>query len=181
VFAGGDSMRDYGPLVEAARRLPVEVTIAAHPAAIPSGHVPANVHVGAVSPLAFFDLTRRARVVVVPLRDGICRSAGQQTYLNAMALGKLVIVTDSPGVRDYIDDGVDGVIVPARDPDALTAALEWASNERNAGAVAGITTRAREKARLRFSPPAHIESLLRVVERAATAGPARLRRRMAQA
>ena len=32
-------------------------------------------------------------------------NVGQQTYLNAMALGKLVIVTKAPGVGDYIENG----------------------------------------------------------------------------
>lgn len=167
VFAGGDSMRDYGPLVEAARRLSVPFRIAARSLPADAGSPPPNLEHGTVPPDVFFDLMRRARVVAVPMRRDLCRSAGQQTYLNAMALGKLVIVTDGPGVRDYIDDGLNGLIVPAADAAALTAALTWALDPRHAEAVRAITERGRETARQRFSPLAHLDNLLRVVERVA--------------
>jgi len=50
------------------------------------------------------------------------RSSGQQSYLNAMLLGKPVIVTEPPGVHDYINNGVTGVIVPSS-VEALRAAI----------------------------------------------------------
>jgi hypothetical protein len=167
VFAGGDSMRDYAPLLEAARRLSTTVRIAALSSLGRSAPLPANVRAGAVSADAFFDLMRRSRIVVVPMRRGICRSAGQQTYLNAMALGKLVIVTDSPGARDYVEHGVTGLVVPVGDADALAAAIAWGLDPRNADGIRDMTQRGREVARVRFSPAAHLQSLLRVVERAA--------------
>jgi glycosyltransferase involved in cell wall biosynthesis len=163
IFAGGDSMRDYRPLLEAARHIPRQFRLAVRSTPDDARPLPSNVHAGPVSPDEFFELTRRARIVVVPLRHDICRSAGQQTYLNAMALGKLVIVTDSPGVRDYVDDRVTGLIVRPGDASGLAAALAWALDPGNAEAINAIAARAREAARVRFSPLAHIEALLRVV------------------
>lgn len=53
------------------------------------------------------------------------RSAGQASYLNAIALGKPVVVTDAPGVRDYVDHRRTGLIVPPGDPIALREAVNW--------------------------------------------------------
>lgn len=60
---------------------------------------------------------------VVALKKGLLRSAGHQTFLNAMTTGKAVIVTDPKRARDFIEYGVDGVLVPPGDPVALRAAI----------------------------------------------------------
>lgn len=44
------------------------------------------------------------------------------TCLEAMACGKPVIGTDAGGTKEYIEDGVSGIIIPARDTDALAKA-----------------------------------------------------------
>jgi glycosyltransferase involved in cell wall biosynthesis len=74
-------------------------------------------------------------------------------------------VTDSPGARDHVEDGVNGLIVPPGDPPALSAALDRALDRRNAAAMQAIAERARHAARDRFSPRAHIDALLAVVAR----------------
>ncbi|MHB8457094.1 MAG: glycosyltransferase [Acidimicrobiales bacterium] len=43
--------------------------------------------------------------------------------LEAMALGKAVVVTDIPACRDTVTDGVDGRVVPARRPRVLASAV----------------------------------------------------------
>ena len=43
--------------------------------------------------------------------------------MEAMRAGVPVVLTDVAGSADLVDDGVDGRIVPARDPDALAAAV----------------------------------------------------------
>jgi glycosyltransferase involved in cell wall biosynthesis len=159
IFAGGDSMRDYGTLLEAAAALPARVTIAS--ATLRAGEVPPGVLARSVGHAEFNRLLRAASVVVVPLRAAE-RSAGQQTYLNAMAIGKLVVVTDTPGVRDYVEDGVTGLVVPPRDPHALASALSWALDPRNATEAAAIATRARDAARTTFSPDAYFQRVVDV-------------------
>jgi glycosyltransferase involved in cell wall biosynthesis len=59
-------------------------------------------------------------VFVLPsyYREGLPR-----TILEAMATGRAVITTDTPGCRDPIEDGESGIIVPPRDVDALVAAM----------------------------------------------------------
>lgn len=166
IFAGGDSMRDYGPLTEAARRVHVAFTFAVQETRFSGTQLPPNVTAGAVSRDEFFRHMRDADAVVVAMQPGVCRSAGQQTYLNGMALGKLVIATDSPGVHDYIEDRTTGLIVPAGDADAMTSAIEWALDPRNHGLVSEMTRRAREVARAQFSPARHVQRLFDVVSRA---------------
>lgn len=165
VFTGGDSLRDYAPLVEAALGLDRTVTIASR--TLPDELVrrlPANVNAGPVSHERFGELLRSAAVVVVPMQARMERSAGQQTYLNAMAIGKAVIATDSPGVRDYVEDGRTGFVVPPGDAGALREALERCLDPANADELAQIRTRAKQTARERFSPDAYFARLLDVTE-----------------
>jgi hypothetical protein len=170
IFAGGDSMRDYGPLLDAARSIDRDVRLAVKrlPRGL-RGKLPRNVRAGSVPHRHFLELMRQASVVVVPLRPGVERSAGQQTYLNAMALGKAVVVTDSPGARDYVTDRVTGLIVPAGDADALANALEWLDDPENADEVRAIRGRALRTAREDFSPQRHFDALLDVVAAAVNA------------
>lgn len=161
VFAGGNSMRDYSALIEAAHELPEQVTIAANLRR--NDVLPPNVSIGSVSHSRYVELMRKASVVVVPLQQGADRSAGQQTYLNAMAMGKTVVVTDSPGTRDYIRDGETGIVVPPGRSKELAAAIKWALNPANRMRVDTIRKRARSEVRRRFSPANYADSLLSVV------------------
>ena len=45
------------------------------------------------------------------------------SVMEAKALGLPVVATRVGGLPEMIDDGVDGLLVPRRDPDALAAAL----------------------------------------------------------
>jgi glycosyltransferase involved in cell wall biosynthesis len=165
VFAGGDSMRDYRPLLEAAEGLAMPIRVAARRQLTASNTaVPANVTVESTTPERFTELIAAARAVVVPLADSKDRSAGQGTYLNAMALGKPVIVPDVIGVRDYIEDDRTGIIVAPRDSTAMRSALKRVGSDRERDAVREMGARARERARDRFGPERYIESLLDAID-----------------
>lgn len=165
VFAGGNALRDYETLIQAVRGLEAEVTIATSLSIDPNGRLPANVTLVPVTPHSrFVDLMRDAEVVVVPFRAGLTRASGLDTYLSAMGLGNIVVVTECPGTHDYIEDGVDGIIVPAEDPAALRAALEWALDPVNAEATQAMRERARRVASERFTFARHAEVLLEVVD-----------------
>jgi hypothetical protein len=165
VFAGGNSLRDYGPLIEAVRGLDAPVTIASSivpPEALRTA--PDNVEARPVPHERFVELLRSAAVVVTPIVPGSVRSAGMQTWLNAMALGKLVVVTRSFGTGDYIEDRRTGLVVAPGDVAALREALLFALDPANREEVDAIRARAAEVARTRFSPDAYAETLLRVAE-----------------
>jgi glycosyltransferase involved in cell wall biosynthesis len=163
VFAGGDSRRDYETLLEAARRSPAPFTIAT---GLLDGRddIPPNVHAERVPHERFVELLRHAAVVVVPFPAVAERSAGQQTYLNAMALGKPVIVTDSTGVRDYVEDRRTGLIVPPGDPAAMAAAIDWVLDPADADEVAKMKMAARESALGHFTRENYLSSIFGVVE-----------------
>ena len=176
VFVGGglrrgrrrDPLRDYRALIEAAPRVEAPLIIPSNE--LDGVRMAPNVRAGPVSRERFAELLREAGVVVVPIRAGIDRSAGQQTYLNAMALGKPVIVTDTPGVRDYIDDRETGLIVPPGDAEALVGAITWVLDPGNRVEVERMRVRARDVARARFSRRNYIAHLLRVVDEVARTG-----------
>jgi glycosyltransferase involved in cell wall biosynthesis len=61
-----------------------------------------------------------AAIVVLPsYREGL-----PKVLLEAAACGKPLIATDVPGCRDVVTHGVNGLLVPVRDPAALTAAID---------------------------------------------------------
>ncbi len=76
--------------------------------------VPPNVTVRRFSQFDLRQLYAQARFVVVPLFQ-VNFQAGVTTILEAMAMGKAVIVTRTPGQTDYIQEGVTGLYVPLAD------------------------------------------------------------------
>ena len=62
----------------------------------------------------------QASVLVLPswYREGLPR-----TLQEAMAMGRAVITTDTPGCRDAVEAGVSGVLIPPRDLEALVVAM----------------------------------------------------------
>ena len=47
-----------------------------------------------------------------------------KTVLEAMASGRAVITTNAPGCRETVTDGLNGLLVPVKDTEALAAAME---------------------------------------------------------
>jgi glycosyltransferase involved in cell wall biosynthesis len=64
-----------------------------------------------------------ARFVVIPLVETYQYSAGSTVALEALAAGKAIIATRTPGMTDFVIDGVTGVLVPRGDAAALRAAV----------------------------------------------------------
>src|SRR5262249_33592876 len=71
----------------------------------------ANVTVGAYNYQQLRDLYASARFVVVPLRD-VDNQAGITTILEAMAMGKAVVVTRTRGQTDVVRDWRSGAAAP---------------------------------------------------------------------
>lgn len=64
---------------------------------------------------------RRAGIFVLPARS---REGMPRAMLEAAASARPLVVTDVPGCRHFVRDGVEGLIVPPDDPTALADALE---------------------------------------------------------
>lgn len=65
--------------------------------------------------------------------------------VEAMAAGMPVVATDIPGFTEVIRDGVDGLLVPPRDPRALAEGLVRVLDDPSL--IARLSTAARERAR----------------------------------
>ena len=169
IVALGDSHRDYQTLLAASRHLSDHVTIATR--ALPSrvlAALPPNVTAGPVDQARYDELMRRASIIVVPLEARSDRSAGQTTYVNAMAYGKAIVITGTPGVDDYIRHGDTGLIVPPGDPDAMCRAVEVLLQDPEEARAMG--ERARADALRRFTPERYVEEVLAVVAKVRRVG-----------
>lgn len=165
IFAGGDPLRDYDLLAEAARGLPAEVHIATRRWNPDPADVPANVHAGPLSHEEFVTRLNNCGVVVVPMRGAEMRSAGQQTFLNAMALGKPVVISDAVGVQEYVRDREHALLVPTGDARAMHEALAWVLDPANADAVEAMIGRAQDLVNERFRYAHYEGRLLEVIDR----------------
>lgn len=123
VLAAGRTLRDYETLLRAAPQINKPITIICGFNDLEESEMPANVTLMyEVSREFYLDQVRRCTLVALPLLDTE-RSTGQVVMLEAMALGKPVVTTRSPGTVDYIRDGENGRLVPVGDADALAAAV----------------------------------------------------------
>jgi len=165
IFAGGDSDRDYPLLIEAVRELPYRVIIAAlrrhHFANI---KIPENVEIVTVKGTEFLDLAARASLIVVPLKKLPQHVGGEQTYANAMTMGKAVIVTDMDA-SDYIESGKSGILTPAGDARTLRQAIQKVMEDHEY--AHGMGQRAKE-ASAKFAPERFFEAVFRLCDVCAT-------------
>jgi len=124
VFSGGRSNRDYYTLIAAMRGTAYTAHIAAQRFNIKGVHVPANVHphFDAFGE-KFKSLLSGAALVVIPL-DRPDESSGQLVLLQAMSMGKAIIVTESRGIADYCVAGETAALVPQHDPQALRQSIQ---------------------------------------------------------
>lgn len=134
VVALGGSQRDYSTFIAAVAGLPLDAVIvcsdanaAEHNADVGiDAHYPANLRRirHRVSQDEWNRFIAESSFVVVPIRRTAIQPAGVSVYLEAMALGKAVVVTEGASVNGILEDGVNALIVPAGDAAGLRAAIE---------------------------------------------------------
>ncbi len=154
LLAVGRENRDYATLVQAARRLDLPLIIVAsslwssHGLSLGEGGLPACVTVRSNVPYADLRaLYSRARAVVVPLHPAPY-AAGVNGVLEAMAMGRASVVTCSPGLAEYLQDGITNLVVPPHDPDALADAISRLWNDAALRQSMGQAARARVQAEM---------------------------------
>jgi len=119
VAVGSDSRRDYATLFEAARRSEIPIRVACEPRNLHGLAVPPQVTIlSGVYDDAYRRLLHQADLVVTAT-TGPAYPSGQSVVLEAMAMGRPTLTTDSAAMRDYVRDGIDGVLTPRADPGAL--------------------------------------------------------------
>jgi len=150
IFTGGNADRDYGLFFDAVRDIEVPCLLATNrPQLLDGLSVPPNVRLVSVAPAEFRKLMAKARLVVMPMNAKLLHAGAQQSILNAMMMGKPVVLTDPEGGSDCIENGRTGILVPYGDPIKLKKAIEGllanssevkAMGERARDAAASFTT-----------------------------------------
>lgn len=119
-----------------------------NPAAVPESTIRGWVDEGLVTWLGHVDdmvgLLGSVDVVVLPsYREGLPR-----TLVEAAACGLPLITTDVPGCREVVSDGVDGLLVPVANSEALAQAIRRLQDNPEFARQLGAA--ARSKARAQF-------------------------------
>lgn len=161
VFAGGNTHRDYDPVIEAARAFPDETFVLATNLLDDRTDLPANIRAGAVDHAEFVDLMARSKVVLIPVRRDLDRSNSQQTYLNAMMMGKPVVISDVFGVRDHAINGESITIVDGS-AGSYVDSIGWLLDPANADKRDELVANGRRDA-ARFSRPEHARSVMNLM------------------
>jgi colanic acid/amylovoran biosynthesis glycosyltransferase len=94
---------------------------------------------GKLSPVEVRDRLQQADAFLLSsVSEGISNAA-----LEAMACGLPVVTTDCGGMAEAVTDGVEGFVVPVRDPQAMAAALARLASDRKLGRSLGTAGRKR--------------------------------------
>ena len=155
IFSGGRTYRDYDTLLKAVAGTSIPTVIVSSGTFCPSMGLPPNVTLIRELPIADFNrMLGRCRVLILPLEDKEI-STGQIVLLQAMALGKAIVATKTSGTVDYIEDGVNGLLVPPSDPEKLRKAIVGLM--RDDGMIARLGANARKSAREKYLPQQYLE------------------------
>jgi len=123
IFSAGKTGRDYATLAAAVTGLNTRVIVVSDRHHVDGVHFPPNVEVLCDIPYErYMELLHGCSIVVVPLKK-LVKSTGQVVFLEAMALGKPVIATNTIGTEDYIEDGKTGILVPPEDYNKMRDAI----------------------------------------------------------
>jgi len=100
---------------------------------------------------------QRSEICVIP---SVVFENFPYTCLEAMACGKPVVASDCGGIREMIEDGVNGLLVPPGDVVALSEALIRLLTDRSLSLEMG--RRARERVERLYSRKAVVGKILEV-------------------
>lgn len=141
IIAVGRSLRDYDTYIRAIAGLPYPAVLSEYcfgefegrDASFPwtSQNVPPNLRIVPDSGKReeFVRYMAKARIVVIPTQASSLCASGLSSYLDAMYLGKCVIISQGPGASDLLTD--QAFLVPPHDVEALREAIRtaWENDE----------------------------------------------------
>jgi glycosyltransferase involved in cell wall biosynthesis len=129
----GASYRDYILLANALKRypcktvivLPVAQSACYHHSIIDEALFDDNVRIirHNFNKDSWYDILSKCRAVALPIRSDSIQCAGISVYLEAMAFGKPVIITEGPATRGLLT-GDTAVVCPPNDPIAFSVAIK---------------------------------------------------------
>jgi glycosyltransferase involved in cell wall biosynthesis len=166
IFAGGNYGRDYITFLDGLGPLDVPILIATKLEGVKEyARRYQRVAVEFTTPSEFRQKMARSHMVVVPHDKRLLRTGGHQTILNAMWMGKTVVVSDLNSSEGYIENGVNGFAVPAGNPEALRNCVQFLL--QNPALVKEVGARAQVKARqARFTTLSCMQSIYNVALKA---------------
>jgi glycosyltransferase involved in cell wall biosynthesis len=86
-----------------------------------------------------FEVYKNSHIVVLPsYREGM-----PKTLIEACAMGRAIITTDTIGCRECVDEGINGLKVPVKDVERLANAIEILVNDQNRIIEMGIASRSK--------------------------------------
>lgn len=137
IVSCGASHRDFNTLLKAVETLPYRTVVILsdkdakeHGAKLHAELMSNNVeHIREpVYGIKFNELIAAARIVVVPIIPNTIQPAGISVFLEAMALGKPVIVTKGVSTEGILNDDL-AILVPPGDPISMRNAIETLWND----------------------------------------------------
>ena len=123
---GDDVGRDYPTLMLATEGVAVDLVIKTRQAlpVDPTKHQSVRLLPDRMDHIAFRALYAKCHFVVLPLIPDALNASGINALLEAFAMGKAVIVSESTGIRDFLLPDENCIMVPAYDVGAMRAAIE---------------------------------------------------------
>jgi glycosyltransferase involved in cell wall biosynthesis len=127
----GGNARDYRSLFAAMDQLrEIPLVAVVPPSAVAGLKIPPNVQIHSNVPRGTANnILAFSRFMVLPLA-GTEVACGHVTLVAAMYLKKAMVITDSKGVADYVQDGVNSLLVPVGDVGALVERIRELWNDR---------------------------------------------------
>ncbi len=124
IFATGSGYRDYETFFAAVERTGHRTLVLASDRVLAGLRVPPNVEILRQRPRPEIRrLVRHARVNVVPLTDRAI-TAGIVTIVETFRHGRSLVITDRPGLDDYIVEGKNALCTRLFDPASMADAIE---------------------------------------------------------
>lgn len=170
VSVGDDGSRDFPTLLEAIRTMSCSLVLKTGRLVSVPPEMNDRVKVinGRISYARLRELYAMARIVCVPLIPSD-NPGGISTLLEAMAMGKPLVVSDHGTTRDHLTDGVEGLVVPPRDAVAMREAFQRLLG--NPALAAELGVRARARVMRDFAMPVRARKLAALLREAAGAAP----------
>lgn len=124
LLALGSANRDFKTLFHAVEELGIRTLVVSSDQALKGLRIPEVVEVNnQCSKKECLKLAQKARISVVPLAD-IDAASGHVTIVQAMAMRRPLIVTDCPGLSDYVEDRRTALTYTAHDVTDLKRTIE---------------------------------------------------------
>ena len=169
IVSVGLTYRDYPTLLSALHSLPhirchlyIGSAWVESEAGFRRESVPENVRIMPyVHPRVLREQCLDSRFMAIPIRQTTELTAGCTSAQIAQAVGRAVIATDIPGLRDYIEDRKTGLLVERANPAAMAAAISYLWDHPEEAEAMGSC--GREAMETKFSLDAWAEGISRIL------------------